>query len=62
MTYLQPGWIHGLLPEDAQMTLRDAHKRLGEKKRSEKDRASIIQTAERRVRAMYPDAFRGIGE
>lgn len=62
MTYFPPDYTHNLLPTDAQMTLRDAHKRLGEKKRSEKDRASIIQTAERRVRAMYPDAFRGIGE
>ena len=62
MTYLQPGWIHGLLPADAQMTLRDAHQRLGEMRRTPSERAAIIETAERRVRRICPEAFRSDDE
>ena len=57
--YLQPDWLHNLLPADAQMTLRDAHQRLNELRRSPSERAAIIETAERRVRRICPDAFRG---
>ncbi|MBP9806363.1 MAG: hypothetical protein KBE22_15865 [Candidatus Accumulibacter sp.] len=59
MSYLPPEWMHNLLPADAQMTLRDAHQRLNELRRSPSERAAIIETAERRVRAMCPDAYRG---
>ena len=59
MSYLPPEWMHNLLPADAQMTLRDAHQRLGEMRRSPSERAAIIETAERRVRKLCPDAFRG---
>ena len=56
--YLPPEWMHSLLPADAQMTLRDAHARcqgIGDATRRE----AIIETAERRVRKLCPDAFRG---
>lgn len=62
MTYLPPDWIHNLLPADAQMTLRDAHQRLGEMRRTPKERAAIIETAERRVRKLYTEAFREYGQ
>lgn len=58
MTYFPPDYTHNLLPTDAQMTLRDAHARcqdIGDHVR----RSFIIDTAERRVRAMCPDAYRG---
>lgn len=59
MTYLPPEWNHNLLPSDAQAILRDAYQRLGERHRKPSDRAEIIETAERRVRKLCPDAFRG---
>lgn len=59
MSYLPPECMHNLLPADAQMTLRDAHQRLNELRRSPSERAAIIETAERRVRKLCPDAFRG---
>ena len=59
MSYLPPEWMHNLLPADAQMTLRDAHQRLNELRRSPSERAAIIETAERRVRKLCQDAFRG---
>jgi len=59
MSYLPPDWNHSLLPADAQMTLRDAHQRLGEMRRTPNERAAIIETAERRVRKLCPHAFRG---
>ena len=57
MTYIPPDYTHNLLPTDAQMTLRDAHAKC-QTVRQDK-RADIIDTAERRVRAMCPDAYRG---
>ena len=57
--YLQPDRLHNLLPADAQMTLRDAHRRLGELRRTPTEREAIIEEAERRVRRICPDAFRG---
>ena len=59
MSHLPPDRLHNLLPADAQMTLRDAHQRLNELRRSPSERAAIIETAERRVRRICPDAFRG---
>ena len=59
MSYLPPEWMHSLLPADAQMTLRDAHQRLNELRRSPGEREAIIEEAERRVRRICPDAFRG---
>jgi len=56
--YFPPDYTHNLLPTDAQMTLRDAHARcqgIGDATRRE----AIIETAERRVRKLCPDAFRG---
>ena len=58
MTYFPPDYTHNLLPTDAQMTLRDAYARCQGIGSADK-RADIIDTAERRVRAMCPDAFRG---
>ena len=60
--YLQPDWLHNLLPADAQMTLRDAHRRLGELRRTPTEREAIIEEAERRVRRICPEAFREDGE
>lgn len=59
MSYLPPEWMHNLLPADAQMTLRDAHQRINELRRTPTERAAIIEEAERRVRKLCPDAFRG---
>ncbi len=56
--YFPPDYTHNLLPADAQMTLRDAHRRLGELRRTPTERAEIIEEAERRVRRICPDAFR----
>ena len=56
--YLPPEWMHSLLPADAQMMLRDAHRRLGELRRTPTERAEIIEEAERRVHRICPDAFR----
>ena len=59
MSYLPPEWMHNLLPADAQMTLRDVHQRINELRRTPTERAAIIEEAERRVRKLCPDAFRG---
>lgn len=56
MTYFPPDYTHNLLPIDAQMMLRDAHAKcqgIGDEGRRE----AIIETAERRVRAMCPGAY-----
>lgn len=58
MTHFPPDYTHNLLPIDAQMTLRDAHARCQGIGSADK-RADIIDTAERRVRAMCPDAYMG---
>jgi hypothetical protein len=57
MTYFPPDYTHNLLPIDAQMMLRDAHERC--RQADDDQRIDIIETAERRVREMCPDAYRG---
>jgi len=55
--YLPATWMHNILPIDAQMILRYAHERC--QGRNDEQRIDIIETAERRVREMCPDAYRG---
>ena len=55
--YLPVTWMHNLLPIDAQMILRYAHERC--QNANTDSRAEIIETAERKVRAMCPDAYGG---
>lgn len=54
--YLPTTWMHNLLPIDAQMILRYAHERCMHA--DAETRKGIIETAERKVQDMCPNAFR----